>query len=869
MAAIAAGLRLIYRCIVTAISLAIIYAVFEVLRQGKPNPTAWALLIGVGVLALALAAAVWSRHAVAMYVQVCAIPILAALYLFEVRQRDPIDEMLHVEQHWRLAKTKASSGQPFTIQLSPSNFARLPNGGVDLPSGERIFPLGQVADLPTIMCREGARPFAEFEADERGFNNPKGIWGNPVDIMFIGDSMTYGACLPNRDHFIAQIRERFPSTLNLGVGGVGPLVALADVREFVPKTKPKYIFYMYDENNDLYYLSPTGDADIVWEYRNPILKKYLVDDQFSQHIYERQSEVNAALKLVVDKMIASGLAEHTPLKSLLRPLGLPLTRASLPSPLPSIEPAVPGPNAPGIGLGQHPGQTDTSEVGPAIVQAPTAAAQNTRVDYFEVFKEVFSKMVQISNEAGARFAFVNIPAYQTVCDGIDHSWKKRVLDFARNSGVDFIDLELDFRNADKTIGREELFAVPPCGGHFSERGYKVIGDRLVQYLQLREQLAHSDRPAEIVPDGWRVATSWVRRDGPATAPKVVWSETQVYQPYVKFGAVLAATSDVPTRTEGASILGLPYKRHKQGDRLRITVKFTAYSLQDNEIVAALFVGDGSNSARIATQPVRAGSSASVMLTYDIDDLSDAPVNIEVRVGSRLPGELYINGDDTGAVTSDLKTSLTIEELATEEFQRRIDSLMYVGAALSESELLKARRMLAARMREPSAGVLARTFEDAKQLVVRRTATTRDFHHEQTYESYARVDRVMDADMVLDVEGASIMGYGWTPKSSVGLVRVKVVVPAWSGQPNSIVAALFVNQSLVANKVVSQEVGPGKVAEAVLEFEMVAASTVPIGLDVRVGPGQSGVIYLNGNVNGPDPHMPKPTLTIEEYRPFWR
>jgi hypothetical protein len=58
-----------------------------------------------------------------------------------------------------------------------------------------------------------------------------------------------------------------------------------------------------------------------------------------------------------------------------------------------------------------------------------------------------------------------------------------------------------------------------------------------------------------------------------------------------------------------------------------------------------------------------------------------------------------------------------------------------------------------------------------------------------------------------------MGYGWTPGSSVDLVRVKVVVPAWSGQPNRIVAALFVNQSAIPNKVVSQEFGPGKVADA--------------------------------------------------------
>ena len=653
MAAIAAGLRLIYRCIVTAISLAMIYAVFEVIRQGEPNPTARALLVGVGVLAFALAAAAWSRHFVATYVQVCAIPILAALYLFELRHRDPIDEMLHVEQFWRLAKTKAASGQPFTIQFSPATFIRIPNGGVDLPSGERIFPLGQVADLPTIMCREGARPFAEFEADERGFNNPKGIWGKPVDVMFIGDSMTYGACLPNRDHFIAQIRERFPSTLNLGAGGLGPLIELAQIREFVPKTKPKFIFYMYDENNDLYFLSPTGDADIVWEYSNPILRKYLVDDQFSQHIYERQSEINAALKLVVDKMIASGLAQRTPLRSLLRRLGLPLTRANLSSPLPSIEPAAPTLNDP-------------------------------RVDYFELFKEIFSKMVQVSREAGAKFVFVNIPAYQSVCDGVDHPWKRRVLDFARQSGVDFIDLELDFRNADKTIGRDALFAVPPCGGHFSETGYKVIGDRLLQYLEIQRALANSDGPVGIMQDGWLVG-----RDGPPPPPEVVWSKTQVYQSYVKFSAVLAAGSDVPTRAEGASILGLPYKRHKNGNSLRVTVKFTAYSLQDNEIVAALFMGQGSKSVHYSTQPVRAGSSASVTLTYDIDHLSDVPLNFEVRVGSRRPGELYINGDDTGAVTFDLKTSFTIEEL-WQPGPLVPGSLVYVGAPLSESELLKGR-----------------------------------------------------------------------------------------------------------------------------------------------------------------------------------
>jgi hypothetical protein len=686
--AAAAGLRLIYRCIVTAISLVIIYAIFGILREGGQSPIAVALLVGIGALAFALAAAAWSRHIVATYVQVCTISILAAVYLFEFWQRDPLDEMLHIEQFWRLAKTKAARGQPFTIQYSPHTFVRSRNGKLDLPSGERIFPLGQVADLPTIMCREGARPFAEFEADERGFNNSKGIWGKPIDLMFIGDSFTYGACVPNRDHFIAQIRERFPSTLNLGAGGLGPLIELAQMREFVPKTKPKFIFYMYDENNDLYSIHPAAVPDIVLEYGNPILRKYLEDDHFLQHIYERQSEINAKLKQLVDEKIASGLAEHAPLRSLLRPLGLPLTRASLSSPPQSVEPAAPTPNGHRVDASlpspppsvEPAKQTPNGEAGRATVPLTESAGRDVRVDYFEVFKEIFSKMVQVSTKAGAKFVFVNIPAYQTICDGVDHPWKKRVLDFVRQSGVDLIDLEQDFRNADKTIGRNELFAVPPCGGHFSERGYKVIGDRLLQYLEIRTGLATSGAPVGTVPDGWLLG-----RDGPPPPPEVVWSETQVYQPYVKFSAILAAGSEVPTQTEGAGILGLPYKRHKNGNRLRITVKFTAYSLQDNEIVAALFMGPGSKSVHYSTQPVRAGSSASVTFTYDIDHLSDAQLNFEVRVGSRRSGELYINGDNTGPVTSDLKTSFAIEEL-WDPGPLVPGSLVYLGTTLSESEL---------------------------------------------------------------------------------------------------------------------------------------------------------------------------------------
>ena len=107
-----------------------------------------------------------------------------------------------------------------------------------LADGSQVLPLSGVANVHTIMCREGPRPVAEYVADEHGYNNPKGLWGTPIDLVFIGDSMTYGACLPERDHFIGQIRARYPALLNLSNGGIGPLVYLAMMREFLPVIRP-------------------------------------------------------------------------------------------------------------------------------------------------------------------------------------------------------------------------------------------------------------------------------------------------------------------------------------------------------------------------------------------------------------------------------------------------------------------------------------------------------------------------------------------------------------------------------------------------------------------------------------------------------
>jgi hypothetical protein len=489
-----------------------------------------------------------------------------------------------------------------------------------------------------------------------------------------------------------------------------------------------------------------------------------------------------------------------------------------------------------------------------------------------MFQQIFGRAIEISKQAGARLVFVNIPAQMTLCNGIEHPLKRRVLDLVLQTGVDVIDLEQDFRNADKMVGRDALFAVPPCGGHFSETGYKIIGDRLLQYLEYRELLARSgngEPPPESFKHGWSFCGYSRKNCEPAnSAARVIWTETQRYPFHVKFNSLFSAGSEV-LRTEGASILGKSFKRQRGGNGLRLTVKFSAYSEKDNEIVAALFVNGEARSSHFATQPVRAGTSASVTLTYETDQLTGAIFDIQVRVGARGPGMLYTNGDDRGP-DPHVDSFLKIEELWLPNGATYPDQLIYGGEPLSDQDLLNAHRATAKRMRDREPGSLARALAASELWLVRSVARNKVFQHEQEYDDYGYLDRVIERrdGVAIDLEGGSIMTYGWVPKSVGDLLRVTVTVPAWSDHANSIVAALFVNDEIASREVQARELSPGAVSAATLEFEMTAPSTQqPIELSVRVGPGRPGKVFLNGDATGPLAFMPKPKLTIQEYGSF--
>ena len=161
-----------------------------------------------------------------------------------------------------------------------------PDWGI-VVDGVRTLPLSGISNRRTVFGNEsGTR--AIYESDERGFNNPRGIWdsGN-VQVGILGDSFSQGADVPPEAMAAAHIRKRFPGTLTLGMSANGPLMEYAGLKEHLVDVKPRIVLWVY-------YLNDLSDMEV--EKDVPLLWRYLEDDGFRQGLAAKQAQVNAALE---------------------------------------------------------------------------------------------------------------------------------------------------------------------------------------------------------------------------------------------------------------------------------------------------------------------------------------------------------------------------------------------------------------------------------------------------------------------------------------------------------------------------------------------------------------------------------------------
>jgi hypothetical protein len=169
----------------------------------------------------------------------------------------------------------------------------------------------------------------DFRTDENGFRNSKGI--TRADIVFIGDSYTEAAEVPEEHTFVRRVaQETGLTTVNLAMGGFGPQQELEVLRKYGLSYKPRVVVWQLFGGNDL------GDAQTFVKWKNDpnrafvsatgrYLQNSLINTVLSKTVPERQSPdaVSAYLHLT------GGRVEHVNLLYLyvpdepqLKPLGL-------------------------------------------------------------------------------------------------------------------------------------------------------------------------------------------------------------------------------------------------------------------------------------------------------------------------------------------------------------------------------------------------------------------------------------------------------------------------------------------------------------------------------------------------------------------
>lgn len=189
--------------------------------------------------------------------------------------------------------------------------------------GAPILPLTATPRTTVVACNETGQ-WLIYETDRHGFNNPDAIWDGPApQIAMIGDSFTHGSCVSREQNMASILQKRFGATLNLGVGGDGPLLELAALTEYAEPMRPKIVLWVFCEGNDL-------NEDLPFELKAPILRSYLADPRFRQDLIHKDAIISTAIRSYLDRNLREAIDRvDDPTENFVRYLTLDRVRSAV------------------------------------------------------------------------------------------------------------------------------------------------------------------------------------------------------------------------------------------------------------------------------------------------------------------------------------------------------------------------------------------------------------------------------------------------------------------------------------------------------------------------------------------------------------
>ena len=400
---------------------------------------------------------------------------------------------LHVRGHifyttlqshpFRVVLTMRSDGIdafPYTYQ----NFIRL--------DGKPIIVTQGVADKETVFCKEAKWSF--YHSDEYGFNNPKGIWGNPITIVGIGDSYTHGACVDQDETWPAIVRRVYPQTLNLSAAGLGAAGLTLITREYLTQIKPQLVIFAYYSGNDL--------CDIQAMMKREEVASYIKDEQYKVNLMDRRDEIDSLLQArfsddyLIDRLARRsgytnnigyitnemdryvGVIHHVLLLRTLREHLFLYANLDLLFFSRSRKPSV---------VLETEGSPRRSSYKKKSFDCQSPYIEDgTQDNAVSLTLSLIEKANQTIKSWGGRFIVAYIPERNEIHEFRESSPQRQTMvDLFKNLGVGVIDLREDLSKIKelKLIYADNLNRSYHRSAHFNAGGYRLVGESILDYLE--------------------------------------------------------------------------------------------------------------------------------------------------------------------------------------------------------------------------------------------------------------------------------------------------------------------------------------------------------------------------------------------------
>ena len=299
---------------------------------------------------------------------------------------------------------------------------------------EKTLPLSLVSNYGVFNCNENGE-FVINKTDRFGFNTDNSSWDKKdIDFILVGDSFTYGFCEERKNNIDGHIKKisKFKNIINFGMGGNGPLINYATLRDYYPKDK--------NVKNILWIFHPNDLEDLNNEFSNGTLKKYLNDKFFSQDLIKKDDLKNQINQELINKRFQIKKFSF---------LFLQKTREL-------IENFKKNKNSSGY--------------------SPNNRYYNDK--NLLAFEEIMELALNI--DENAKFYFVYLAEYQQFfTDNYNFEHKKKILEIVKKLNIPIIDLESSFK---KSKNLDILFSIHSRFKHYSSDGYRLAAEHILSSL---------------------------------------------------------------------------------------------------------------------------------------------------------------------------------------------------------------------------------------------------------------------------------------------------------------------------------------------------------------------------------------------------